>query len=207
MANITLTGILLDSLGEVDVGAIVTFTHETTTGQTIATTKSDLIVAPNGAYSITLEYGEIRIDYTTRYTERFVGTVIVNGDTTATNLPELLNAAVPVTPAVILQMQGILSDAEAAADTSEAFADQMTTLDLIGSAAVFATDTNITTKGYLTSGDGGSGSWVQNGVTGQTVSQSPAQLGNALLNDANGNQWALVGNSRLNMYHWNRWGV
>ena len=50
MANITLTGILLDSLGEVDVGAIVTFTHETTTGQTIATTKSDLIVAPNGAY-------------------------------------------------------------------------------------------------------------------------------------------------------------
>ena len=192
MANITLTGILLDSLGEVDVGAIVTFTHETTTGQTIATTKSDLIVAPNGAYSITLEYGEIRIDYTTRYTERFVGTVIVNGDTTATNLPELLNAAVPVTPAVILQMQGILSDAEAAADTSEAFADQMTTLDLIGSAAVFATDTNITTKGYLTSGDGGAGSWKQNGVTGQTVSQSPAQLGNALLNDASGNQWALV---------------
>jgi hypothetical protein len=192
MANITLTGILLDSLGDVDVGAIVTFTHLTTTGQTIATTQSDLIIAPNGAYSITLEYGEIRIDYTTRYTERFVGTVIVNGDTTATSLPELLNAAVPVTPAVILQMQGILSDAQAAAVASESFANQLTTIGLVASTVVFASNTNILTAGYLTSVDGGRGSWVQNGITGQTPSQSPLQLNDRLLNDANGNQWFMA---------------
>jgi len=70
--------------------------------------------------------------------------------------------------------------------------NQLTTADLISSTAIFTADTNITTKGFTTSGDGGSGSWVQNGVTGQTVSQSPAQLGSALLNDGNGNQWVYV---------------
>jgi len=90
-------------------------------------------------------------------------------------------------------MQGLVADATAAATTAEAFANQLTTTELIASSATFAPNTNITTKGYTTSGDGGSGSWIQNGVTGQTVSQSPAQLGNALLNDASGNQWALVG--------------
>ena len=192
MTSIHLQGILRDSLGEIDVGAIITFTHMTTTGETIASTKRNLLIPPNGAYSIDVEYGQIRIDYTTRYTERFVSMVIVNQDSTATSLPELLNAAVPVTPAVILEMQAILADAVAASDTSEAFANQLTTFDLIGSAATFAPDTNITTKGYLTSGDGGSGSWVQNGVTGQTPSQSPSQLGGALLNDGNGNQWRMV---------------
>ena len=48
------------------------------------------------------------------------------------------------------------------------------------------------TSGFTTSGDGGSAKWKQNGVTGQTPSQTPAQLGDALLNDANGNQWGLV---------------
>tara|TARA_R110002124_G_scaffold186721_1_gene354174 strand:- start:197 stop:1939 length:1743 start_codon:yes stop_codon:yes gene_type:complete len=90
-------------------------------------------------------------------------------------------------------MQGLVADATAAATTAEAFADQLTTTELIASSATFSPNTNVTTKGYTTSGDGGAGSWVQNGVTGQTVSQSPAQLGNALLNDALGNQWALVG--------------
>jgi hypothetical protein len=200
MANITLTGLFKDSLGAVDVGAVITFTHETTTGETLATTKSEIVVSPSGAYSITLEYGQIRIDYTTRYTERFIATVIVNGDTTATSLPELLNAAVPVTPAVILQMQGILSDAQAAATTSESFANQLTTLGLIASTASFATSTVINTSGYTTSGDGGKGGWKQNGVTGQTVSQSSIQLGLPLLNDGNGDQWSLVvSNGIVNM--------
>ena len=199
MASIHLQGILKDSLGEIDVGAIITFTHMTTTGETIASTKRNLLIPPNGAYSIDVEYGQIRIDYTTRYTERFVSMVIVNQDSTATSLPELLNAAVPVTPPVILEMNSILTDAVSAATTSEAFANQLTTFDLIGSTAIFAPDTNITTKGYLTSGDGGSGSWVQNGMTGQTVSQTPAQLGDALLNDGNGNQWSLVINYKINV--------
>jgi hypothetical protein len=137
MANITLAGILKDSMGEIDVGAIITFTHLTTTGQTIAGTPSNLLVAPNGAYSINLEYGQIRIDYTTRFTERFVAMVVVNSDSTATNLPDLLNASVPPTNAQLLQFQTILADtvtaknaavvaqtaAEAAADAVDTFAN------------------------------------------------------------------------------------
>lgn len=46
--------------------------------------------------------------------------------------------------------------------------------------------------GYTTSGDGGGAQWKHNGVTGQNVSQSPAQIEDALINDASGNQWALV---------------
>lgn len=48
-----------------------------------------------------------------------------------------------------------------------------------------------TSKGYYEKGVGGA-SWIFKGVTGQTPSQSPAQLGDALLNDGDGNQWALV---------------
>ena len=195
MASIHLQGTLVDTLGEIDVGAIMTFTHLTNTGETIATTKIDLIIPPNGFYSIDVEYGQIRIDYTTRFTERFIATVIVNQDSTATTIPELLNAAVPVTDPVILEMQSILADAVAAADTSEAFADQLTTFDLIGSVAVYAPNTNFRTKGYLTSGDGGAGHWVQNGVTAQPVSQNPIDLDSTLLNDGNGNQWTLIGDN------------
>tara|TARA_R110000851_G_C13075066_1_gene565208 strand:+ start:180 stop:2381 length:2202 start_codon:yes stop_codon:yes gene_type:complete len=198
MTSIHLQGILKDSLGEVDVGAIITFTHMTTTGETIAGTKRNLLVSPSGAYSIDVEYGQIRIDYTTRYTERFVSMVIVNQDSTATSLPELLNAAVPATEPVILEMQSILSDAVAAADdsesfamVSEAFANQMTTSDLIGSVAIFAPGTSILTSGYLSSCDGGSAKWKVTGITGQTASQSPFDLSATLLNDGNGVQWQL----------------
>ena len=109
MASIHLQGTLVDTLGEIDVGAIMTWTHLTATGETIPTTKVDLIIPPNGFYSIDVEYGQIRIDYTTRFTERFIATVIVNQDSTATTIPELLNAAVPVTDPVILEMQTILA--------------------------------------------------------------------------------------------------
>jgi len=75
------------------------------------------------------------------------------------------------------------------------FISPITTTELINSSAAFLSDANITTTGFTASGDGGSGSWIQNGVTGQTPSQSPAQLGDALLNDANGNQWVIVGDT------------
>ena len=68
----------------------------------------------------------------------------------------------------------------------------MTTTSLINSTATYSADTIINTIGFAASGDGGGWGWKQNGVTGQTVSQSPAQLGNALLNDGNGDVWALV---------------
>jgi hypothetical protein len=118
MASITLAGILKNSIGQIDVGAIVTFTHLTTTGETIKGTSNNLIVAPDGAYSINLEYGEIRIDYTTRFTERFVAMVVVNSDSTATNLPDLLNASVPPTNAQLLQFQTILADTVVAKDAA-----------------------------------------------------------------------------------------
>jgi hypothetical protein len=65
-----------------------------------------------------------------------------------------------------------------------------TTSGLIASNEVFAANIVINTSGYATAGDGAA-SWKQNGVTGQTVSQSPAQLGLPLLNDGNGNQWEM----------------
>ena len=49
----------------------------------------------------------------------------------------------------------------------------------------------IITEGYTTSGDGGGATWKKTATTG-TASQSPAQLADALLNDAGGNQWELV---------------
>jgi hypothetical protein len=68
---------------------------------------------------------------------------------------------------------------------------QITTVGLINSVTTYQVDTVINTRGFTTLGDGGSGGWKQNGVTGQTASQSPAQLGSGILNDGNGNQWAL----------------
>jgi hypothetical protein len=69
-----------------------------------------------------------------------------------------------------------------------------TTVGLIASSEIFATGVIIESSGYAASADGGAGSWKQNGFVGQTPSQSPLQLNAALLNDAAGNQWALIEN-------------
>ncbi len=50
----------------------------------------------------------------------------------------------------------------------------------------------IETEGFTTIGDGGGAKWIFKGLTSQTPSQTPAQLGGALLNDASGNQWGMV---------------
>ena len=143
MASIHLQGILVDSVGEIDVGGVITFTHLTTTGETIASTKTELTIPPDGTYSIDVEYGQIRIDYTTRNTERFVANVIVNSASTATSLPELLSATTPVAKPIIIQMQGLVADAtaaeagavaaEAGAVAAEAtlLAETLTTVELI----------------------------------------------------------------------------
>jgi len=71
-----------------------------------------------------------------------------------------------------------------------------TTTDLINNlkfAAAATLGLTAETDGFTTTGDGGGAQWKLNGTVDQTVSQSPAQLGDALLNDASGNQWALVG--------------
>ncbi len=76
---------------------------------------------------------------------------------------------------------------------------RVTTSDLINSVVKYPQDDVIETCGFTTAGDGGAGKWKQNGVTGQTPSQTPAQLNNALLNDANGNQWEAVRKGRLHL--------
>jgi hypothetical protein len=75
----------------------------------------------------------------------------------------------------------------------------LTTLELIASTGTYAPEAVVNTSGFTTSGGGGKGSWKQNGVTGQTASQSPAQLGFPLLNDGLGNQWALVVQGELHV--------
>ena len=69
-----------------------------------------------------------------------------------------------------------------------------TTTELINSTRAVSAGDIVETVGFTTNGDGGGAKWKFNGVTGQTASQSPAQLGDALLNDANGNQWELISN-------------
>lgn len=69
-----------------------------------------------------------------------------------------------------------------------------TTADFIqyGKVGGITTNSTIETEGFNAIGDGGGDTWKHNGVTGQTPSQSPAQLGDALFNDSNGDQWSLV---------------
>ena len=200
MAHITLAGVLLDPTGEFAVGDKVRFTHKSTTGETIMGAISVLTVPPNGAYSIDLEYGLVFVEYMDYRRGQWcnLGVATVNATNPATSIPELLNALVPVSSAELIEFQAILADcvtaqtaAENAATTAEAFAYQLTTTDLIASSATFTASTTIPTSGFFTSGDGGGGSWIQNGVTGQTPSQTPAQIGDILLNDANGVQWEL----------------
>ena len=130
MASILLSGNLRDSLNEIDVGGIIRFTHLSATGDVIPSTQSELIVSPDGEYSIRLNYGRIRIDYTTKHTERYVSTVVVNQDTEASSIGELLNAFIPVVgDDVILEMQGILADtteqAQISADAAQASQDNV----------------------------------------------------------------------------------
>jgi len=216
MAFITLSGTLLDPNGDLAVGDQIRFTHKSTTGETVESAVSLITISPTGTYSLPLQYGLVLVEYKDVRTQQFknLGVATVNGANPATSIPELLNAIVPVSSAELIEFQAILADcvtaqtaAENAATTAEAFAYQLTTTDLIASTATFAAATNIPTSGFTTSGDGGNGSWKQNGITGQPPSQSPAQLGDALLNDGNGNQWGLVLSAKYNDFTDTQLGV
>jgi hypothetical protein len=67
-----------------------------------------------------------------------------------------------------------------------------TTTQLIASISEYQSGDVINTSGFATKGDGGGGQWVKTAITGQTPSQSPAQLIGGLLNDANGDQWEYI---------------
>lgn len=207
MAFITLQGTLLDPNGSVSIGDELRFTHKSTTGSTLKSAVTLMKITTLGNYYIDLQYGLVLVEYKDVKNNQFenLGVVTVNQDSTATTLPELLNAVVPPTNAQLLEFQAILADcvsqvtlattqavrSETAASISEAFANQLTTTELIASTSVYAADVVLLTSGFSVSGSG-SGSWKQNGITGQIPSQSPAQIINGLLNDGNGNQWELV---------------
>jgi hypothetical protein len=67
--------------------------------------------------------------------------------------------------------------------TAQDFIDNFTGYLPVGSVVSFNGNTEV--------GDGGHGRWIKNAVTG-TPSQSPTDLINALLNDADGNQWEML---------------
>jgi hypothetical protein len=74
----------------------------------------------------------------------------------------------------------------------------LTTTQLIGPTVFnFNVGAVVEVQGYATAGDGGGAKWVKTNVTGQTAAQSPSQLALALLNDAEGNQWRLIGDFNL----------
>ncbi len=122
MAFVNLSGILTNSIGGIDVGATLKMTHLSTTGDTLGSTITKIIIPPNGAYDIDLNFGIVRFDYTTEFTQVFLATTTINGDTTATTITELLNSVVEPTSPQLLLFQDILADAQTAETNAAASA-------------------------------------------------------------------------------------
>ena len=172
MAFVNLSGILTNSIGGIDVGATLKMTHLSTTGDTLSSTITELIIPPNGAYDIDLNFGIVRFDYTTEFTQVFLATTTINGDTTATTITELLNSVVPPTNAQLLLFQDILADAvtaetnaAASAASAAANADDTVINFPVLNDAIISTDTTIMISGRAlditdrTSGGGGGAMW------------------------------------------------
>jgi len=196
MASINLSGILKDSLDEVDVGAIIKFTHLTTTGEVINTTEQALIVPPDGSYNIDVNYGLVRIDYTTKNTERYVATVTVNDETVATTLPELIGTVTPVTEESLLFMQGLVADASESADRAEAEADRVAELVNVGESNTSVGDGALDS---ITTGVGNSALGVV-ALGGNTTGDFNSAIGDtALENNTTGNRNTALGRGALEL--------
>lgn len=130
MAFITLSGTLLDPNGDLAVGDQIRFTHNSSTGQTVESAISIITINPAGTYSLPLQYGLVLVEYKCVRSQQFknLGVATVNGTNTATSIPELLNALVPVSSAELIEFQAILADCVAAKVAAEAAA---ATIDLI----------------------------------------------------------------------------
>ena len=124
---ITLSGRLEDPMDRTpDVGAQVRFTMMSNTGNSLKTATQTMIVDPSGDYDIELTYGNLLVEYKTSgdtedWTE--LATVVINSDTVATTIPELISSSVPPTDENLAIMQQLFADAEEAANnaaTSEA---------------------------------------------------------------------------------------
>jgi len=208
MAFITLAGKIRDPNSDLSIGDQIRFTQQSTTGETLPGAVSVITISVLGTYSVNLQYGLVLVEYRSAKNPNFrsLGIKTVNSNNPATSIPELLTATVPVSSADLIAFQAILADAvtaknaavtaEAGAVAAEAtlLAEKLTTVQLIALSNSFAVGSVIDTLGYTSRGDSGAASWVKSGVTGQTASQSPAQLADGLLNDGLGNQWAVVTN-------------
>ena len=142
MAFITLTGNLLDPGGFLAIGDQVRFTHKSSTGSTIKSSVNVITIPNSGNYSITLQYGLVKVDYKDSSTNTFtnLGVVTVNPDNLSTTLPELLNAVVPPSSQEMIEFQTILAECKTAENNAEqavadidALTGQQTTTELINS--------------------------------------------------------------------------
>jgi len=124
MASITLAGTLLDPNGDLAVGDQIRFTHNSTTGQTVRGAVSVVTINPAGTYTLPLQFGLVLVEYKDVRNVDFknLGVATVNSSNTATSIPELLNALVPVSSAELIEFQAILSDSVAARNAAQASA-------------------------------------------------------------------------------------
>lgn len=121
MAFKNFSGILLDPDGEVCAGDRLRFTQQTITGQVLAGAVSYLDIAPDGSYSIDLQYGIILIDHYDSDSKkwRLQGAVTVNENTKAENLPDLLGESTPPTNEQIKRFEDLLAQAKEAAAAAD----------------------------------------------------------------------------------------
>ena len=133
MAHITLAGTLRDPDGNFAVGDKIRFTHNSTTGETVKSAMAVLTIDPSGVYSIDLEYGLVLVEYKDSRDASFknLGVATVNATNTATSIPELLNAVVPVSSAELIEFQTILADCVAVSETLSTGVAAFSTLALL----------------------------------------------------------------------------
>ena len=127
MASINLTGVLRDSTGEFAHLNKIRFTHTTTTGQTLKGFRSVHVIAENGYYDIDVEYGNVFIESQDALNRVWIdqGTLTINSDTPANDLPSLLGITTPATDADLLVFQSLVADSETARDESVAAKDEI----------------------------------------------------------------------------------
>lgn len=126
MASKNFSGVLRDPLGDLASKDKYRFTHVSTTGEVIRGSTSYLNIGNDGVYDIDIEYGNVTIDSYSQLGKRWInqGTTTINADTVVTTLPALLNALVPASEPLLLELQALLADAEqAASDAADSAAE------------------------------------------------------------------------------------
>lgn len=121
MASKNFNGLLREPLGDLASNDKLRFTHTTTTGEVLKGSRSYAVIGEDGAYDFDIEYGKVLIESWNENHRKWLnqGSVIINNDTTATTLPALLNATIPATPALVLELESLLADTEAAAANAQ----------------------------------------------------------------------------------------